>query len=66
MYGADISSGLVSQVTNSVIEKVIAWQNRPLNPSYSDIWCMGGVLKMAYPVDLSWKITINSKEIRHD
>jgi transposase-like protein len=51
MYGADISSGLVSQVTNSVIEKVIAWQNRPLNPSYSDIWCMGGVLKMAYPVD---------------
>ena len=27
MYGADTSAGLVSQVTNSVIEKVIEWQN---------------------------------------
>jgi transposase-like protein len=26
MYGADISAGLVSQVTNAVIEKVVARQ----------------------------------------
>ena len=31
MYGAEISAGLVSQVTNAVMEQVIEWQNRPLD-----------------------------------
>ena len=30
MYGAEISAGLVSQVTNSVMEQVVEWQSRPL------------------------------------
>jgi transposase-like protein len=32
MYGADISAGIVSQVSNAVIEKVIEWQKRPFDP----------------------------------
>ena len=31
MYGAEISSGLVSQVTNALIEQVVGWQERPLD-----------------------------------
>lgn len=32
MYGADVSQGLVSKVTNALIEEVIQWQSRPLDP----------------------------------
>ena len=46
MYEADISAGLVSQVTNSVIEKVIEWQNRPLDPVYSIVYMDCIVLKI--------------------
>ncbi len=34
MYGVDISPALVSQVTNSVMERVVEWQSRPLEPVY--------------------------------
>ena len=34
MYGATISAGLVSKVTNAVLEQVIEWQNRPLDEAY--------------------------------
>lgn len=34
MYGADISPTLVSQVTDSVLAKVIEWQSRPLDKVY--------------------------------
>ncbi len=30
MYGAEVSASLISHVTNSVMEQVIEWQNRPL------------------------------------
>ena len=46
MYGADISAGLVSQVTNRVIEKVIEWQNRPLDPVYPIVYMDCIVLKI--------------------
>lgn len=46
MYGADISAGLVSQVTNSVIEKVIEWQNRPLDAVYPIVYLDCIVLKI--------------------
>ena len=38
MYGTEISAGLVSQVTESVLEKVIEWQNRPLEAIYPVIY----------------------------
>lgn len=46
MYGAEISAGLVSQVTNAVIEKVIEWQNRPLDPVYPIVYMDCIVLKI--------------------
>lgn len=34
MYGVEVSAGLISEVTNEVMEEVKAWQNRPLEPLY--------------------------------
>ena len=38
MYGVDISPTLVSQVTNSVMERVVEWQSRPLEPVYPIVY----------------------------
>ena len=46
MYGADISAGLVSQVTNAVIDKVVEWQNRPLDGIYPIVYFDCIVLKI--------------------
>ena len=46
MYGAEISSGLVSQVTNAVIEQVVEWQNRPLDAVYPIVYLDCIVLKI--------------------
>jgi len=46
MYGAEISAGLVSQVTNSVLEKVIEWQSRPLDVTYPIVYMDCIVLKI--------------------
>ena len=46
MYGAEISPGLVSQVTNAVIEQVVEWQNRPLDAVYPIVYLDCIVLKI--------------------
>lgn len=46
MYGADISPGLVSKVTNAVMDQVIEWQNRALDPVYPIIYLDCIVLKI--------------------
>ena len=46
MYGAEISAGLVSQVTNAVMEQVVEWQNRPLDAVYPIIYLDCIVLKV--------------------
>lgn len=38
MYDADVSASLVSRVTESVIEQVIEWQNRPLDHLYPVVY----------------------------
>jgi len=38
MYGADVSATLISKVTESVIEKVTEWQNRPLDALYPIVY----------------------------
>lgn len=38
MYGAEVSAGLISKVTNSVLEQVIEWQNRPLDSVYPVVY----------------------------
>jgi len=46
MYGAEISAGLVSQVTNSVMEQVVEWQSRPLEAVYPIVYLDCLVLKI--------------------
>jgi len=38
MYGVDVSASLISKVTDSVIEKVVEWQSRALEPVYTIIY----------------------------
>ncbi len=38
MYGADVSPTLISKVTEAVIEQVIEWQSRPLEPIYPIVY----------------------------
>lgn len=38
MYDADVSPSLISKVTNAVIEEVILWQSRPLEPVYPIVY----------------------------
>jgi len=38
MYDADVSAGLISKVTNVVIEQVVEWQARPLDAVYPIIY----------------------------
>lgn len=38
MYGAEVSHSLISQVTESVLEEVQAWQNRPLDAVYPVVY----------------------------
>ena len=46
MYGADVSAGLISKVTDAVIEQVIEWQSRPLDPIYPIVYLDCIVLKI--------------------
>ena len=38
MYDADISAGLISKVTDAVIERVVEWQSRPLDAIYPIVY----------------------------
>jgi putative transposase len=46
MYGAEVSAGLISQVTNAVIEEVREWQTRPLDEVYPIVYLDCLVLKI--------------------
>ena len=46
MYGAEVSAGLISQVTNAVLEQVKQWQTRPLDEVYPIVYLDCLVLKI--------------------
>ena len=46
MYGVDVSSGLISDVTDSIQEEVKAWQDRPLEALYPIIYLDALVVKI--------------------
>ncbi len=48
MYGVEVSSGLISQVTDSVLEEVKAWQDRPLEALYPIVYLDAMVVKMRH------------------
>ena len=48
MYGVDVSSGLISEVTDSILEEVKAWQDRPLEALYPIVYLDAMVVKMRH------------------
>ncbi len=38
LYDADVSASLISKVTNAVMERVVEWQFRPLDPVYPIVY----------------------------
>jgi len=47
MYDADISTSLISRVTNAVIDQITEWQDRPLDSVYPIVYldCLGGKIR---------------------
>ena len=48
MYGVEVSAGLISTVTDAVMEEVKAWQNRPLEPIYGLVFLDALYVKMRH------------------
>src|SRR5262245_31177367 len=48
IYGVEVSPTLISQVTDSVMEEVTAWQNRPLEPIYLIVYLDALFVKMRH------------------
>lgn len=46
LYGVEISHAIISQVTESVMDEVRAWQNRPLESVYPILWLDGLTVKI--------------------
>lgn len=46
IYGVSVSEGTISNITNQILEVVIEWQNRPLEPVYFTVWMDGIVFKV--------------------
>jgi putative transposase len=48
MYGVEVSAGLVSEVTDAVLEEVKAWQSRPLEALYAIVYLDALFVKMRH------------------
>lgn len=48
LYGVEISAGLVSKITNNVMERVVEWQNRPLDSVYPIVYLDCIVIKIRH------------------
>jgi transposase-like protein len=48
MYGVQLSEGSVSNITNSIIENIKQWQQRPLEEVYFVVWMDGIVIKIRH------------------
>jgi putative transposase len=48
MYGVEVSPGLISEVTDAVMEEVKAWQSRPLEPVYAIVYLDALYVKMRH------------------
>ena len=46
MYGVDVSAALISEVTDSILEEVKAWQDRPLEALYPIVYLDALMVKM--------------------
>ena len=48
MYGVEVSAGLISEVTDAVLEEVKAWQSRPLESMYPVMYLDALMVKMRH------------------
>ena len=48
MYGVDVSPGLISEVTDAVLDEVKAWQSRPLENLYPVLYLDALMVKMRH------------------
>ncbi|MCB8999646.1 MAG: IS256 family transposase [Bacteroidales bacterium] len=48
MYGIELSEGTVSNITNTILENIKQWQQRPLESIYFVVWMDGIVLKVRH------------------
>jgi transposase-like protein len=48
LYGVEVSTSTVSNVTNRILEQVKAWQCRPLEPVYLVVWMDGISFKVRH------------------
>jgi len=48
MYGVQLSEGSVSNITNTIIENIKQWQQRPLEDVYFIVWMDGIVIKIRH------------------
>lgn len=48
MYGVEVSPGLISEVTDAVLDEVKAWQNRPLESMYPVMFLDALMVKMRH------------------
>jgi putative transposase len=48
IYGVEVSPGLISNVTDAVVEEVKAWQSRPLEPLYPILYLDALFVKMRH------------------
>jgi len=48
MYGVDVSPGLISEVTDAVLDEVRGWQNRPLESMYPVLYLDALMVKMRH------------------
>lgn len=48
LYGVEVSSGLISEVTDAVLDEVKTWQNRPLESMYAVMYLDALMVKMRH------------------
>ena len=48
IYGIELSEGSVSNITNTIVENIKEWQQRPLEEVYFVIWMDGIVIKIRH------------------
>lgn len=46
VYGFEVSTSTISRITDRVVQNIITWQNRPLDPVYTIVWMDGIVFKV--------------------
>jgi transposase-like protein len=46
VYGFEVSTSTISRITERISHDIVAWQNRPLEPTYLIVWMDGIVFKV--------------------